>query len=39
VALRYPGTRLLWDAPTMKVTNLPEADLLIQHQYRPGWSL
>ena len=39
VSLRYPGTRLLWDAPTMKVTNLPEADQLIQHQYRPGWSL
>ena len=39
VALRYPETRLLWDAPTMKVTNLPEADQFIQHQYRPGWSL
>jgi hypothetical protein len=39
VSLRYPGTRLLWDAPTMKVTNLPEADQLIQHLYRPGWSL
>jgi predicted dehydrogenase len=39
ISLRYPGTRLLWDAPSMKVTNLPEADQLIQHQYRAGWSL
>ena len=34
VALRYPGQRLLWDAPNMKVTNLPEADQFIQHNYR-----
>ncbi len=39
VSLRYPGQRLLWDAPTMKVTNLPEADQFIQHKYRGNWSL
>jgi predicted dehydrogenase len=39
VSLRYPGQRLLWDAPTMKVTNLPEADQFIQHKYRGSWSL
>jgi predicted dehydrogenase len=39
VALRYPGTRLLWDAPNMKITNLPEADQFLRHQYRQGWSL
>ena len=39
VALRYPGQRLLWDAATMKVTNMPEADQFVQHNYRPGWSL
>ena len=39
VALRFPGTRLFWDAPSMKVTNMPEADRFVQHQYRPGWSL
>jgi predicted dehydrogenase len=39
VALRYPGTRLMWDAATMKVTNMPDADQFIQHQYRLGWSL
>ena len=39
VALRFPGTRLFWDAPTMRVTNMPEADEFLQHQYRAGWSL
>jgi predicted dehydrogenase len=39
VALRYPGTRLFWDAPNMKITNLPEADQFLTHQYRQGWSL
>jgi hypothetical protein len=39
VALRYPGTRLLWDAATMTVTNKPEASQFVQHQYRQGWSL
>jgi predicted dehydrogenase len=39
VALRYPGTRLLWDAPGMKCTNMPEADQFITHRYREGWSL
>jgi predicted dehydrogenase len=39
VALRYPGTRLFWDAPALKITNVPDADQFLQHQYRPGWSL
>jgi predicted dehydrogenase len=39
VAMRFPGERLMWDAATMKVTNKPEADQYIQHNYRPGWSL
>jgi hypothetical protein len=39
VALRFPGTRLMFDGPAMKITNLPEADQYLQHQYRPGWSL
>jgi predicted dehydrogenase len=39
VAMRYPGQRLMWDAATMKVTNVPDADQYIQHQYRTGWSL
>jgi predicted dehydrogenase len=39
VAMRFPGERLLWDSATMKVTNKPEADQFIQHNYRPGWAL
>lgn len=39
VAMRFPGTRLFWDAPGMTVTNLPDADRFVQHQYRQGWSL
>jgi hypothetical protein len=39
VALRFPGTRLFWDAPGMRFSNMPEADEFIQHQYRAGWSL
>ncbi len=39
IALRYPGTRLFWDAPNIKITNMPDADQFLQHQYRPGWSL
>jgi predicted dehydrogenase len=39
VALRYPGTRLMWDGPSMRITNLEEANQYVQHQYRPGWTL
>jgi hypothetical protein len=39
VALHYPGTRLMWDAPNMKITNMPDADQYIRHNYRPGWTL
>jgi predicted dehydrogenase len=39
VALHYPGTRLLWDSQNMKITNMPDADQFIRHQYREGWSL
>lgn len=33
------GKRLEWDFAQMKAANCPEADALIQHQYRPGWKL
>ena len=39
IALRFPGTRLMWDGPNMKITNSPEADQFVHHNYRPGWSL
>ena len=39
VALRYPGVRLMWDASNMKITNMPDADQFVNHNYRAGWSL
>ena len=36
VALRFPGQRLLWDGPTMKVTNVPEAEPVRPAQLPPG---
>ncbi len=39
VSLRFPGERLMWDAASMKVTNKPEADQFVQHNYRGKWSL
>ncbi len=33
------NTRLEWDGPAMKVTNLPAAAALVQPEYRPGWTL
>jgi len=39
VALRFPGTRLMWDGPAMTITNVLEPNQLVQHTYRPGWSL
>jgi predicted dehydrogenase len=32
-------TKLMWDGPNMKITNLPEANQYLQTQYREGWSL
>lgn len=39
LAILFPGTKLQWDGPNMKVTNFPEANEFVQHQYREGWSL
>jgi predicted dehydrogenase len=39
VALRFPGQRLMWDGPNMKVTNVAEANQFVQHNYRSGWTL
>ena len=39
VALRFPGERLQWDSAAMQVTNLPDANQYVQHNYRPGWTL
>jgi len=32
-------TRLLWDSPNLKITNVPEANEFLRCQYREGWSL
>jgi predicted dehydrogenase len=39
VAIMFPGTKLYWDGPNMKVTNHAEANDLVQHHYRAGWTL
>jgi hypothetical protein len=33
------GRRIEWDAANLKATNAPEADVLINKEYRKGWSL
>lgn len=37
-SLQGPGTELTWDAAAMSTGNA-DADALVQHQYRDGWSL
>ena len=32
-------TELLWDGPSMKITNVPEANEYLRREYREGWSL
>jgi predicted dehydrogenase len=32
-------TKLLWDGPNMKITNLSEANQFLQREYRKDWSL
>ena len=40
VALRTgEGRRILYDAPAMRVTNVPEANAFLTREYRPGWAL
>jgi hypothetical protein len=39
LAVAFPGTKLLWDGPGLKVTNHEQANALVQHNYREGWSL
>ena len=31
--------RLVWDAPNLRITNLPEANEFLRREYRAGWSL
>ncbi|GAA4420404.1 Gfo/Idh/MocA family oxidoreductase [Bremerella cremea] len=37
VGIRFPGQILIWDAPMMKITNLPEANAYLTKSYAKGW--
>jgi hypothetical protein len=39
VSLRLGGKRLLFDAASGKITNLPEANKCLSREYRAGWEL
>jgi hypothetical protein len=39
LALRTPGSRLLWDSAAFKVTNVPEVNQYLHTEYRKGWTL
>ncbi|MEM7393462.1 MAG: Gfo/Idh/MocA family oxidoreductase [Verrucomicrobiota bacterium] len=39
VANRFPGQTLKWDADAFKVTNVPEANKLLQRGYREGYKV
>jgi hypothetical protein len=39
LAARFPGKKLQWDAPNLKVTNLPEANQYVRTSYRKGWEV
>jgi len=39
VSLRLGGRRLLFDADSMRVTNVPEANKHLAREYRTGWEL
>jgi predicted dehydrogenase len=39
VAIRSPGTQLLWDGPNMKFPNAPQAEKLLRREYRSPWSV
>jgi len=32
-------TKLLWDGPNLKITNVPEANQFLHREYRDGWTL
>lgn len=39
VSLRLGGRKLVFDAPNMRITNLPEANQHLVREYRKGWEL
>ena len=39
LATRFKGQKLAWDSPTMRVTNVPEANAFVRRTYRKGWEV
>jgi len=39
IAIRFPGTKLEWDAENMRFTNCDEANQYVDPPYREGWTL
>lgn len=39
VAIRVPGKLLNWNAKTMKIPNVPEAEQFLKRKYRKGWEV
>ncbi|MBS0204609.1 MAG: Gfo/Idh/MocA family oxidoreductase [Planctomycetes bacterium] len=39
IAARHPGKTLAWDAKSLKITNLPEANSLLTKKYREGFAV
>ena len=39
ISLRLGGRRLLWDSRNAKITNVPEANIFLTREYRPGWEI
>ena len=39
IAVRYRGTKLEWDAESMKITNHEEANKWLRREYRNGWDI
>ena len=36
---RMNRTKLMWDGPNLKITNVPEANKFLHREYREGWTL
>ena len=39
IAIRYPNTKLQWDAPKMRFSNNEDANRWVTREYREGWDL
>lgn len=39
LASPFPGEKLIWDAPGLKITNNEAANALVKRKYRAGWEM